>query len=95
MLERAYDGRNELFITDKLDAQKLYTSSINLKRIHRLLNNSELLNLGDIGEQNSFDSTIIRLATIQDMMAEIFANRNHSHINKILHGAATMLIPIG
>ena len=95
MLERAYNGHKELFITDRLDAQKLYTSSVNLKRIHGLLNNSELLNLGDVDEQNDFDSTMIRLATIQDIMAEIFANRNHSHINRILHGVTTMLIPIG
>lgn len=96
MLKRSYNGHKELFITDTLDAQKLYASSINLQRIQRMLNsNGSLLNLGGIEDKNDFNNTIIRLATIQDMMAEIFANRNHSHINRILHGATTMLIPIG
>lgn len=95
MLERSYNGHKELFITDTLDPQKLYSSAVNLQRIQYILNDqNSFLNLGDDREKHNFNNMIIRLATIQDMMAEIFANRNHSHINKILHGTTAMLIPI-
>ena len=94
MLRRAYDGRRELFLTDTLDAQKLYNSSVNLNKIRGLLNDHAFLNLGDGQKKDSFAGVMPRLASIQEMMAEIFANRNHNHINKIVRGTAALFIPI-
>ena len=100
MLKLSYNDLDELFLFDKLDPQKLYNSARNLEKIAWRLRaetrfGKPLMELGPVQGQGSFEDTIIRMVSIQDLMAEIIASKTQRAINKAVQSATTILIPIG
>ena len=100
MLRHSYNNLEELFMLDTLDPQKLYDSARNLERVAWRLRNENLrkkslITLGPTDEANSIENTLIRMASIQDVMAEIIASKNQRMISTAVQNATTILIPIG
>lgn len=104
MLYRAYNQRMELFILDQLDAQKLYNSARNVEILawrlaHRRDAKGELFLLTNSTEQTinlSFERLFGKLIAVQDVMAQITADRTERTINKIVHGiASAVFLPVG
>lgn len=104
MLYRAYNQRTELFMLDQLDAQKLYNSARNIEILawrlaHRRQANGELFLLTNSTDQTinlSFERLFGKLIAVQDMMAQITADRTERTINKIVHGiASAVFLPVG
>lgn len=105
MLDRAYEGKQEIFLLDDLDQQKLYNSARNLESVAWHLNNRKdpqgtlyILSNGvsDEGITNySYERIMGKLIGMQDMMADIISDKSHRTINRVVHGAASMtFLPI-
>lgn len=106
MLRRSYNYKAEYFALDDLDQQKLYNSARNIEVLvwrlsHRrdahgtpfLLTNE----MGGEGQPDnlSFERLFGKMIALQDMMAEITADRGNRTINRVVQGAATMIfLPI-
>ena len=101
MLKYSYNNLEELFMFDDLDPQRLYDSARNLERVAWRLRNEiaqgrTLIALEPTGERSSIEDTLIRMASIQDMMAEIIASKTQRMVSTAVQNTATtMLIPIG
>ena len=100
MLRFSYNDRNELFLFDNLDPQKLYNSARNLEKIAwrlrtETLHGKELIDAGPAHGQGSFEDEISRMVSIQDLMAEIIAAKTQRIVNKAVQSATTIFIPIG
>ncbi len=100
MLKYSYNDLDELFLLDELDPQKLYDSARNLERVTLRLRfethrGKALMDLGPTHGQGSFEDTISRMISIQDLMAEIIAAKTERVLNKAVQSATTILIPIG
>ena len=100
MLKFSYNNNDELFLLDELDPQQLYDSARNLERItwrirNETKNGKALINLGTVHGQGTFEDSLNRMVSIQDMMAEIIASKTQRVVNKAIHGATSLLIPIG
>ena len=95
----AYNNKNELFLLDDLDHQKLYNSARNLESFAWHLNNRKndtgelyLLSNGvsEDGVSNySFERILAKLISMQDVMALIIADSSNRTINRVVHGAAS------
>ncbi|WP_420554385.1 hypothetical protein [Neptuniibacter marinus] len=105
MLHAAYDGKKEIFILDDLDQQKLYNSARNLESIAWHLNNRKdpsgqlyILSNGISPEgisNYSYERILGKLIGIQDLMADIIADKTSRTINRVVQGAASMtFLPI-
>lgn len=105
MLHAAYNYRDEFFMLDDLDQQRLYMSARNLEIIVWRLSNrkdqqGELFLLSNgitpTGIQNlSFERLFGKLIAHQDMMARIISDKNNRSINKVVISVATAtLFPI-
>ena len=100
MLKHSYNNLEELFMFDNLDPQKLYDSARNLERVAWRLRNQAaqgemLVALEATNEYDSIENTLIRMTSIQDMMAEITASKTQRVINTAVQNATTLFIPIG
>ena len=104
MFYRAYNEKAELFMLDKLDAQKLYNCARNIEILawrlsHRRDGNGELFLLtNNTGEpvNLSFERLFGKLIQVQDMMAKITADRTERTIKKIVHRlASAVFLPVG
>lgn len=104
-LHSSYNFKEEFFMLDTINEQRIYNSARNLETASWLLNNKRDLNgelyiisnsLTTNSVNNlSFERTFGKLIASQDILAEIIANRNNRTINKVLHGfASTTLLPI-
>ncbi|MCL6417445.1 hypothetical protein MIB92_17425 [Aestuariirhabdus sp. Z084] len=103
MLDQAYDNKEEFFILDTLDQQKLYNSARNLEVLAwrlktRVDTNGTLLLLTnhlDPADPNlSFERLFGKMIALQDNLAMIVSQRNGRTINLILHGLATSFLAI-
>lgn len=100
MLKFSYNDLDELFLFDELNPQSLYDSARNLEKIAWRLRNEthrgkSLISLGPVHGRGSFEDTVSRMVSIQDLMAEVIAAKNQRVINKAVQSATTFLIPIG
>lgn len=100
MLDKAYNGKKEIFILDELDQQKLYNSARNLESVAWHLNNRKdpqgnlyILSNG-ISEEGvtnySYERILGKLIGTQDLMADVIADKTNRTINRVVHGAASM-----
>jgi len=98
MLHASYNYRDEFFMFDEIDQQKLYNSARNLEKIAWMLHNikrsdGELMILSDsISPQLvnlSYERIFGKLIATQDMMAEIVARSTDRSITRIVQGVAT------
>lgn len=105
MLHATYNYKDEFFILDDLDQQRLYISARNLEIIAWRLNNGKNENgqhfllsnsMTEKGIQNlSFERIFGKLIAHQDMMARIISDKNNRGINKVVISVATAtLFPI-
>ena len=105
MLNAAYDGKQEVFILDDLDQQKLYNAARNLESIAWHLNNRKdsegqlyILSNGissDGISNYSYERILGKLIGIQDLMADIISDKTSRTINRVVQGAASMtFLPI-
>lgn len=100
MLHAAYNGKQEIFLLDELDHQKLYNSARNLESFAWHLNNRRdpqgnlyLLSNG-ISEQGaknlSYERILSKLISMQDIMALVISDSTNRTINRVVQGAASM-----
>lgn len=104
MILAAYEYKTEFYLTDVLDAQKLYNSARNIEvavwklSTARLANGQKMLLTNSMeGEvQNlSFEREFGKLIAQQDLLALIMEERSHRTINRIMHNvAAFVFLPI-
>lgn len=105
MLNKAYNHRQEFFLTDELKHQKLYNSARNLEMINWKMRHTTdeqgnllLLTNGRTAagiENYSFERMFGKMIALQDMMAEIMADSSDRVINRMIHGAASVtFLPI-
>lgn len=105
MLDASYNYKDEFFLLDELDHQKLYNSARNLETIAWRLNslkhkNGELFLLSNgvspQGVKNlSFERIFGKMIALQDMMASLVAGSSNRTITKVVHSvASTTLLPI-
>lgn len=98
MLHASYHYRDEFFMLDEIDQQKLYNSARNLEKIAWHLHNAkdstgQLLLLSDSISDDlvnlSYERIFGKLIATQDMMAEIVSSSTDRSINRIVQGVAT------
>lgn len=103
MLYKAYSEKQEMFLLDKLDPQKLYNSARNIEIVawrlaHKRDSSGQLLLLSNStnGTINlSFERLFGKMIANQDMMSAIIAGRSNRTINKIFHSIAqAMFLPV-
>lgn len=105
MLHAAYSYRDELFLLNELDQQKLYNSARNLEAVAwRLSNRLQpdgtpfLLSNGIAGNgvpNYSFERIFGKLIAYQDMMAQIVSDKTNRAIKNVVVGfASSTLLPI-
>ncbi|GAA0694723.1 lipoprotein [Marinobacterium maritimum] len=100
MLHASYSYRNEFFMLNEMDQQKLYNSARNLEAVAWRLNTyrhpdgSPFLLANDPANL-SFERLLGKLIAHQDMMARIVSDSTNRTINTVVHGiASTTLLPI-
>jgi len=98
MLHSSYNYRDEFFMLDEIDHQKLYNSARNLEKIAWMIHNQrysngEIMILSDSISDDlvnlSYERIFGKLIATQDMMAEIVATSTDRSINRIVQGVAT------
>jgi hypothetical protein len=104
MILLAYNGKTEFYLTDTLDAQKLYNSSRNVEIAAWKLANARdahgapLLVSNEIGadvRNLSFERELGKIIAYQDAMAQIAAQRTNRTIRRIMQTLATaVFLPI-
>lgn len=105
MLHASYSYRDEFFMLNDIDQQKLFNSARNLEAISWRLNNRRLpdgklflLSNGIAGNgvsNYSFERIFGKLIAYQDMMAQIVSDKTNRAINSVVVGfASTTLLPI-
>jgi hypothetical protein len=105
MIHESYSGKCEQFITDFLDAQRLYNSARNIEILvwrlsHRRDRNGDLFletNQCKGPVRNlSFERLFGKLIVLQDTMARVVAARSGRMITRTVHQTAGMVfLPIG
>jgi hypothetical protein len=104
MIFLAYNGKTEFYVTDSLDAQKLYNSARNIEIAAWKLANArdargELLllsnEMADDVRNLSFERELGKMIAYQDLMAQIAAQRTNRTIRRVVQSLATALfLPI-
>ena len=104
MIMAAYNHRTEFFLTDELDAQKLYNSARNIEVAVWKLSRARhpdgtpflLANSNEGGVQNlSFEREFGKLIAQQDLLALVMEDRSNRVISRALQSTATFVfLPI-
>ncbi len=105
MLHASYEYRDEFFMLNEIDQQKLYNSARNLEAVAWRLGNLRLPDgelflltnaIDEDGTRNlSFERIFGKLIGYQDMMAQIIADKTNRTIKNVVVGfASTTLLPI-
>jgi len=103
MVLQAYNGKTEFYLTDSLDAQKLYNSARNIEiAAWKLANGRDsqgnllILSNEASGVPNlSFERELGKMIAYQDVMAEIAAQRTNRTIRRVVQTLATaVFLPI-
>ncbi|MDY6891375.1 MAG: hypothetical protein SVU24_07215 [Pseudomonadota bacterium] len=100
MLHASYNYRDELYMLNELDQQKLYNCARNLEAVAWRLNtyrqeNGEPFIYANSPTNLSYERILAKLIAHQDMMARIVSDSNNRAINTVVHGiTSTALLPI-
>ncbi len=105
MIHESYSGKCEQYITDFLDAQRLYNSARNIEILVWRLSHRRDRNGALFLETNqckgpvrnlSFERLFGKLISVQDTLARVVASRSGRMITKTVHQTAGMVfLPIG
>ncbi|RXJ72007.1 hypothetical protein CS022_18600 [Veronia nyctiphanis] len=100
MLNKTYQNRDEFFIPDSIDEQKLYDSARNLEIVAWMLNTKKnkrgqpmIMSNGytEDGTPNlSYERVLSQMIVIQDMMATMVSDSTNRSINKVVHSVASL-----
>ncbi|MRI33664.1 hypothetical protein EOPP23_11775 [Endozoicomonas sp. OPT23] len=93
MIHASYNNKEEFFITDSLDEQKLHNSARNIEILLWRLkqandeNHSPLILTNGTGSEInlSFERLFGKLIANQDMMAQLISRKNHRAIRNAVH----------
>ncbi|PHS72815.1 MAG: hypothetical protein COB22_04230 [Cycloclasticus sp.] len=100
MLARSYNEKNDFYVFDSLDAQKLYNAARNIEVASWLLRTKKnkrgqlfLLSssTGDSIVNRSYDRLFGKLIGQQDTLAQIMATKNHRVIKNVIQSAAQLV----
>ncbi|MBE9398735.1 hypothetical protein IOQ59_15860 [Pontibacterium sp. N1Y112] len=105
MIDAAFGYKQEFFLLDELDQQKLYNSARNLETVAWQLNNRKnasgqpLLLANGISREGitnlSFERVLGKMIALQDMLATIIADTTDRNIKNVVHKAASLtFLPI-
>jgi len=100
MLHASYSYRDEFFLLNEMDQQKLYNCARNLEAVAWRLNtyrqeNGEPFLYANSPTNFSYERILAKLIAHQDMMARIVSDSSNRAINTVVHGiASTTLLPI-
>lgn len=104
MVMAAYNHQSEFYVTDELDAQKLYNSARNLESAAWKLAQSHtgdgrpmLISNALEGEpvNLSFEREFGKIIAQQDLLALVIEDKSNRAINRVIHNVASfMLLPI-
>lgn len=100
MLHASYSFRDEFFMLNEMDQQKLYNCARNLEAVAWRLNtyrqeNGEPFIYANSPTNFSYERILAKLIAHQDMMAQIVSDSTNRTINTVVHGiASTTLLPI-
>lgn len=100
MLHASYSYRDEFYMLNEMDQQKLYNCARNLEAVAWRLNtyrqeNGEPFLYANSPTNLSYERIMSKLIAHQDMMAKIVSDSSNRAINTVVHGiASTTLLPI-
>lgn len=104
MLDKAYINKQEFFLTDELDPQKLYNAARNIEiTVWRIANRRDshgqryiLTDAINGSERNlSYERLFGKLISLQDTLAEVIAERDNRLIKNVFQRLATaVFLPI-
>jgi len=100
MLHASYNYRDEFYLLDEMDQQKLYNCARNLEAVAWRLNtyrqaDGEPFIYANSPTNLSFERILGKLIAHQDMMAKIVSDSTNRAINTVVHGiASSTLLPI-
>lgn len=103
MLRQAYAYQDEMFMLDKLEPNRLQTSAHNVDVLLWRLKNSRNQNgqpflitseYQGVVDNLSFERLFGKLIILQEMMARIAADTGHRSLNKAVHSASSVFIPL-
>ena len=104
MVLLSYNGKTEFYLTDSLDAQKLYNSARNIEiAAWKLEHDLDIsgkpyiysVSLADEPENLSYERLFGKIIALQDTMAIIIADRSNRTIRKVIQRMATaVFLPI-
>ncbi len=103
MLRHAYGYNDELFMLDTLRPEPLLTSAHNVEVLSWRLRNSRQANgepflvsseYRGVVDNLSFERLFGKLIVLQEMMARIAGDADDRRVNKVVHAAGSMFIPL-
>ena len=103
MLRYAYGYNEELFMFDSLNPERLIASAHNVEvLLWRLKNsrrsdNAHFLVTSEyrgVTDNLSFERLFGKLILLQEMMARIAGDASHRHVNKVVHTASSVFMPL-
>ncbi len=103
MLRYAYGYNPELFLFDSLDADRLVASARNVEVLMWRLKNSRQSDntpflitseYRGVTDNLSFERLFGKIIVLQEMMARIAGDASHRYVNKAVHTASSVFIPL-
>ena len=103
MLRYAYGYNPELFLFDSLDSDRLVASAHNVEVLlwrlkhSRRSDDSHFLITSEyrgVIDNLSFERLFGKLILLQEMMARIAGDASHRHVNKVVHTASSVFMPL-
>lgn len=103
MLRHAYGYNPELFLFDSLDSDRLLASAHNVEVLLWRLKNTRRSNRNPflvtseyqgVTDNLSFERLFGKIIVLQEMMARIAGDASHRHLNKAVHTASSVFIPL-
>lgn len=103
MLRHAYGYNDESFLFDTLDPELLLTSAHNVEVLSWRLRNNRRVNgepflvtseYQGVVDNLSFERLFGKLIVLQEMMARIAGDADDRRVNKFVHAAGSMFIPL-
>ncbi len=103
MLRYAYGYNPELFLFDSLDSDRLIASAHNVEALlwrlknTRWSNNTPYLITSEyqgVTDNLSFERLFGKLIVLQEMMARIAGDSTDRYVNKVVHTASSVFIPL-
>lgn len=103
MLRYAYGYNPELFLFDSLDSDRLIASAHNvevllwrLKNTRRGNNDHFLISseYRGVTDNLSFERLFGKIIVLQEMMAKIAGDASHRYLNKAVHTASSVFVPL-